>query len=319
MKKMKWLVALAIACSTQVAFADNGDACFDCCDNDAKWSANVDYLLWKTNRSELYLDTDNGSDAADVAEGSRRDCGVRYINPDHESGWRIGLNRACGCWDFGVRYTSYYDSGKVKKSRKHHGDYMEEYTARDASDDVAQGGNGGKKTKYSIDVDMLDVELGYPSALNCGCCGTIRPFVGAQWAWIDEKGKIFDYFKGKLKFKGRGLYLGADAEWNVCNYDFCGCVVPITLVTRASTGILDSEFTVKGRDCDDRKKECLYVTHHELFAGLAFRFCDVGCGDLDVVIGYETQTFNNWREFDSNDDLAALGFGGMTLRLAMDF
>lgn len=319
MKKMKWLVALAIACSTQVAFADNEDACYDCCDNDGQWSANVDYLLWKTNRSELYL---HSGHAPRAAEGGEKDCGTRFVNPDHESGWRVGLSRACGCWDFGLRYTSYYDSAKVKKSEKKHGHYdVDGYVARGAeeSEDAALGGNGGRKSRYSIDMDVLDVELGYPCALNCGCCGTIRPFIGAQWAWIDESAKIYDYFKGKQKFKGAGLYLGAEGEWNVCNYDFCGCVVPITLVTRASTGILDSEFTVKAKYCDNRKKECLYVTHNELLAGLAFRFCDVGCGDLDVLVAYEVHHFCGWREFDSYDDLASLGVGGLTFRLAMDF
>ena len=210
---------------------------------------------------------------------------AKYVNPDYHAGFRLGGRVHCDRWDLGVQWTSFdHDDSK------------------DGED-------------YDVDYDVVDIEAGYTCCFD-RCPGlSFRPFTGVKLAWIDEE---FEEDEQEGDFKGYGLYIGAEGKLHLCDWEVCDRCIPISLIARASTGILDGEFKVEDDD-DDRGDECLYVPVHELYLGLDFKFCDFWCGDADFQIGYEVQSWGSFRQMNSDDDQVNFGIGGLVARFGMTF
>lgn len=270
MKIIKWIFALALLCNVQMASAQVICNPRDMCFSDLKFDLHADYLYWKVCRGDLNYDDC---------------CDAKYINPDYDSGFRLGGRAYYECLDLGIRYTYYYNS----KSKK-----------------------GGK---YWIDYDVVDIELGYTLCWDCKDL-SIRPFLGAKLAWIDEK---YDEPKSseddKIDFKGYGLYIGSEGHLALCNV----CDQTLSLVARGCLGILDGRFKVDRKHASDFKKDCLYIPYLEAFAGLEFGLCSYCDVDADLMIGYEVQQWGDFREFDTRDDLESLGLGGLVVHLNLSF
>lgn len=296
MKILKWFTVAVLVCSSQMATAScNGnlcdpcDPCYDneCCDIcdidfcNLTYTAYVDFLYWKVCRTDLDTEVHDGE--------------AKFLNPCFDPAFRLGFFAHSDCWDFGLRYTRFCTD--QKESLENSGEV----------DDA----------KFCFDFDVLDLETGY----TCKCsCLTIRPFVGAKFAWADDHFETNE-FDSKIDYCGCGIYLGAGGRLPF--YSFCACdrTVPVSLVTRCSTGILDSKFKedVDGDcDCDDSEKHCVYVPYLDAYVGLEFTFCDLCCGDAFLQIGYEAQYWG-WREYDSHNDVAHLGLGGLTMRFGASF
>lgn len=192
-----------------------------------------------------------------------------HSDSDYHWGWRLAGIASWKTWDFGLRYTSFTPDD-------HH---------------------------HEFDYRVLDVEVGY----NCCnlCCGlSLRPFVGGKFAWIEDKHHHHDH----EKVDSQGLYIGLGSRWEVCNWCSCDRNIPIALVTRASTGIMDSDF-----DHEDRR---IYQLYNDLYAGLDFTFCDLWCGwDAFFQIGYEVQYWG----WNHDDEGHHLGLGGLVLRFGANF
>lgn len=295
MKFLKWTIALALLCNVQMGFAQNRNACDPCdpcatsnscslCDIDfcdVEYSVYADFLYWKVSKGDLNMGQDDGKE--------------EYFNPDYDCGYRLGAVARYNNWDLGVRYTSYWTDDKKSK------------------------GSSGD-AKFDFDYDVVDIELGYSCCLDCANA-TIRPFAGAKLAWIDD-----DFDKSdkdgsdtKIDFRGYGLYLGASGRWDLCSFDVCDRSIPIALVGRASTGILDAEFDQDVEDGGgDRKEECLFVPVHDAYLALDLTFCDL-CGiDANLQLGYEVQYWG-WREYNDDEDITHLGLGGLVLRFGASF
>jgi len=208
------------------------------------------------------------------------------ICPDWDWGYRIGGNAKWKDWDLGLRWTSFDTS---TKEHHHH---------------------------YKLDFDVLDIELGYTWHASCAKLA-FRPFIGAKLAWTKEK----LHKHGKCEFEGQGLTLGTEARWDLCGFNACDRMIPMSLLTRASFSVLDGKFDTKSSN-----HECIYVPVYEAFVGLNFGFCDLFCDmDANFAIGYEVQHWGSWREFGGrkddhrNDDIASLGLGGLVLRFGASF
>jgi hypothetical protein len=340
MKLFRLLAAVALLGTAQMAYSANYDCdpcdpCYtgpscDICDIDfcdMEFSVYVDALYWKTNHGNLSYEFP-------LVEGDEPDrhslCG------DYNWGYRLGAAASWNGWDLGLRYTSL----KTSTSRSHLStDELGEVIV--LTDDL--------RVSHKVDFQVLDLELGRTC---CVCEGvTLRPFVGGKFAWIDSKRKFDNTVteiisvepivttnnevKDSIDFDGKGLYIGFDSRWELCSFDLCDMNVPLALVTRASTGILDADFDHKSTFEDliptetsitsSSISKCHYVPVHELYAGLEFAFCGLCNMDAFVQVGYEVQYWGFegytgfFDVFSLDNSSTHLGMGGLVLRFGAGF
>lgn len=279
MKLLRWMFALVLVGSTSLAFAACGS-----CDEGCKGEGtnfcceNTSFFVYG---DVLYWKTCPSD--TDHSGGS-----VHYDQPDHDVGYRIGAQFKCDCKDVGVRYTSYDNSDAYDSSNR-----------------------------YGVEFESVDVEFGYSFCVPC-VDATLRPFIGAKFAWIDE---VFvdsgDVFTSNVD--GIGLYLGSDFRWPFYEACYCDTTYPISLLTRVSWAVLDAEVHQKDTSNGPWDKHCLYVNVIEAFVGveLGLTLCD--CWALDLMLGYEVQNWMGLRRMRDGDDLSSLGFSGLTFRVGSRF
>ncbi len=218
-----------------------------------------------------------------------------YINPDYDSGFRAGFRGGKDQWDIGVCFTRYNTSQRL--------------TIFD-----------GDEFRHQVDFDyqVLDLEAGYTCDFQCGR-GQFRPYFGVKIAWIQDR---FRHFVNRqidedelIDFTGVGLYLGAETRYNICE-----CCVPIALVVSGDVAVLDSVFTQEIFDGNPLWEEKLFVPVLDLFIGLEFDFGTVFCcTDFNLGIGYEVQSWQGWRKYSDNDQLADFGLGGLVVKAGFGF
>lgn len=293
MKHLRNLVLFVMLASAQ--FAYSGEACDPCdpcyttteCDLcnvsfcDMEFELYVDALYWHSNADTFFAE--NNDD----------------VCPDYSWGWRIGGSAYWNTWDFGFRYTAFDASADLSLT---------------PSEDV----NTWEK---KIDFKVFDLEVGRAC---CVCEGILfRPFFGGKFADIEHSetltiGDSVDTLY-KRKFKGSGLYVGADTRWQICSFDVCDRSIPVALVSRVSTGVMDGDFKQQeGESDEDLQEDCQFVPVHEVYAGLEFRMCDLCGAEGFMQLGYEAQYWG-WREASSDSDIAHLGLGGLVLRFGANF
>ena len=161
--------------------------------------------------------------------------------------------------------------------------------------------------KYGIDLDVVDLEARYTWTLDCADV-LFRPFMGTKLAWIVEK---FD--GNKNNYKGFGIYIGTESEWHV--YDMCDTA--ISFVTRGAFGVMDGRHRT---EINDKVKECIFHPYYEVFAGVKLNMGEF-CGFMspDILIGYEAQNWQDFREFWNENDIASMGLGGLVVRIGTEF
>ena len=281
MKWIKWLIGLGLVCNVSPAAADESNNGGFC----GCCPEDMNYSLYVD-----YLYWQVCRQDLDIGGGSRE----HYLTPDYDHAFRVGGGVSCDCWDLQLRYT-YFDTEQ-------------------------RSGHETEAWGYDLDLDMLDIELGYTLALECAdFC--FRPFAGAKLAWVDERFARTDITTSwqTIEFEGYGLYLGANGRWGWCCSEICGTSTSIGFVFRGSIGVLEGEFD-NDTDSNQRGKECLLVPIAELFVGLEFGLCDIGCMEsVTLTVGYEVQSWFGWREIGDDDDMGSLGFGGSVFRVAANF
>jgi hypothetical protein len=307
MKPFRWLTAAVLLGVTQMAQSSPAqcnpcysDAFRNGCENnfcEVEYKAYVDALYWNTRHGDSF-------------------CG------DYNWGYRIGAAASWSGWDLGMRYTSLKNSTR----RADDSPVEEEFFTLE-----------NLRLSQNIDFQILDAELGRSCCVFYGL--TLRPFFGVKFTWIDTQTKfnaeiigtetpLMSTFEAQdsVYLKGKGLYIGFDSRWKMCSFDLWGNNVPLAFVTRASTGILKADFDVKfsitifeGTDfpiVDSFSSDRHYVSIHELYAGLEFRFCKVCNVDALMQIGYEAQV---WQAFNKVESTSHQGIGGLVLRFGAGF
>jgi len=294
MKHLRNLVLFALLASAQFAYsADACDPCDPCytgteCDLcnvdfcDMEFEVYVDALYWHGCSNDLFINSTSD-----------------HISPDYDWGWRIGASAYWNSWDIGFRYTSF--SSKTKN-------------------EVEFGSEVIVDAQYKFDYDVFDIEVGRAC---CICEGILfRPFIGGKFADIKiHHENIFSANEtNKQKLDGCGLYIGFDNRWQMCSFNACDCNIPVALVSRLSTGVLDGDFKFSDSSSEFSVvyKDCQFVPVHELYAGLEFRMCGLCNADAFFQIGYETQYWG-WKDEDGFSDIAHLGVGGLVLRFGANF
>lgn len=300
MKFSKWILGTALLFSAQVASIQGSQACNPCesksschlCDMDfcdVQYDIYADALYWSVCKGDL-----------NVGRTRDEDNKQKYLHPDFDWGYRIGAIAKWKNWDLGLRWTS----------------YETETTAHYAYIPF-------NHAKFHFDYNVLDVEMGYNCCMECGPF-TFRPLVGGKFAWIEDK---FDKHSGgeartKIHYRGYGLYIGMSGKWELCNYSSCDWDIPISLVARATGGVIHSKFRqhvdLVDIDHGGTESECIYTPYGDVYVGLDFRFCDMCGWNSFFQVGYEAQAWG-WREYNHREDITYLGLGGLVLRIGTEF
>lgn len=292
MKHLKVLFALSFILCGSMTHADYAcdpcDPCYQTTDSDCcKFTVYVD---------ALYFHLCSGSLTRDVSNGEDRELA---LDPGYDWGWRLGGNFHKNNWDLGFRYTGY--------SSKTNEDF--------------NPGHSDDQTFFNFNYRVFDLELGRSC---CVCDGLVlKPFAGGKFAIINTAGKRlqFDDHQFLMQHEGNGLYLGLASRWELCRFNSCGYDVPLAFVSRLSTAVLHSDFTIGGDDTGfegDFDKQCLFTPVHEVYLGLELGFDGLCDSEGFFQIGYEAQYWG-WRDYDSADDITHLGLGGMVLRFGTRF
>lgn len=303
---MKFLRNLALGvllASTQFVNAASCDPCDPCGTTSSCDICDIDFCDMDFNvyLDALYWHVCSGDTEREI----RPDGGDNFLHQhdnDWDWGFRVGAQAKWNCWDFGLRYTHFDSNTK------------ENFWLGTEDGDL--------ESVFDFEYKVLDIELGRSC---CACDGlTIRPFAGFKWAHIDVDHKFLDNetVETDMDYKGYGLYLGLSTRWELCSFCVCDRDIPLALVSRFSTGVMDSDFeqSVEGEYdiFGDYIKECLFVPVHELYLGLEFRLCDLCGAEGYFQLGYEAQYWG-WREYNTSDDITHLGLGGMVLRFGANF
>lgn len=288
----KFILCVLLASSQCVYSATECDTCFSetACDLcginfcDMEFTAYIDALYWHVCNGEMTQFIDQGENI--------------HLTQDYNWGWRIGGIAYWKSWDFGFRYTFY--SGKNKEQFSDNMTFVE----------------------YDIAYKIFDIEVGKT------CCffdkWVFRPFFGGKYAWIDMDHMLFEGTEtiSHLSHDSCGLYMGVGTRWQLCSLCVCDRDIPMAIVSRFNTGLMDADFKQENTNSEgennERHEECLFVPNYEVYFGLEFRMCDLCEMDGFFQLGYEAQYWG-WRKTGSSDDITYLGLGGMVLRFGAHF
>lgn len=353
----KWIVALStVVFTTQFAPASAGD-CYECdsgsdcgfslcdCDPCEGWSVYADYLLWRVRKCDL--------DYAYKIEGDLAK-GLYSVDPSYDSGFRVGVLKACDDVDFGVHYTWFQSKDNDSIDVSSAGFALGQTLLSNDNSSMFLDGSPIQYagSEYKFELNQIDVEAGYH--LEVSDCLASRVFGGFRYANIKQKSEtvyandaadiyadsnssaFVDVLHRKSDLDFYGLYLGNKASYSFSDcFDFFGGF---------SLGIGVGEFTqtfdhygknpggvtayTPGDYLDDSCWKSVGVL--DLNLGITFPLCNVCCTDLAFSVGYEfhhwfnLSSFSNFYETGSDSatidqHCCDLGYDGLFVRLSAAF
>jgi hypothetical protein len=218
--------------------------------------AYAEYLLWQvaqdglqyTGHQKVKADT-SGSLVNLKGNISSEKLSSKDIHPDYSSGVRLGLgyllSKKQDGWDVSLEWTGYQG--------KSHGEVHSAGTLTDfliptwgnqfaVSTAISSGIFKKASANWHVNYQTLNLELGRNTFLSRKF--SIRPYVGVQWALIQQEYKakyrapetistdvvggstiaaFTTRFKGENDFQGTGLRFGADTKWYFSShFGLCG-------------------------------------------------------------------------------------------------
>ncbi len=307
------------------------DPCDSFCDG---WSVYGDWLFWKVRRSGLdyTIEGDNFEsprheyDSNTYVPFGKMHC----VDPEYQSGYRIGFAKNFCELDVGVRYTHFKAD---HTNSKYSEDYSLDGTRQHPLDDEAYTSSWGSssindfdyaESGYSLKLDQIDVEAG--KAWDT-CEGLrVRPFVGFRYARIDQHMNTFyDIEDGLtvsefLDIKAYGFYLGAGVRYTFCEcFGLHACLSGGLYIASTSghhnegsgffgngsssssdsssgsgSGSGDNVGSVPEADSDIHVSRCdsdILVGSCDAAFGVSYELHNCFCGNWMFAAGYE---FHNW-------------------------
>ncbi len=321
---------------------ETNDCGFSLCDCDPcdGWSIYADWLYWNTRKCDLDYAVTFGS-----GEESGNIKSLNGVCPSWDSGFRVGILKACGDVDFGVHYTYFKstDSAHVETENTIGITQIGDEFIGLSTVDYAGA-------SYDLTLNQIDLEMGY--AMEVSDCLAARLFSGFRYASIDQKFNVtYAESAGDLKGTGTGngvdrvikkndmdfygLYLGSKASYSVSDcFDFFGGMSFGIGAAEFSRGFTHT-YTDGGTDwvypvtlADDCWR---VVSVMDFNLGLTYHLSDCLCADWAFSVGYE---FHNWLDaqdfigFHSGEDSGELhldrhtenlGFDGLFVRVSAAF
>jgi len=249
--------------------------CNPCCDwfSDCEFSVFGEYLYWDVCRSSGQL--------ASVTTTSATDFALLHFGSNYQSGYRVGGSLQASCWNFLVRYTS-IDSTKSLVQPQAAGEYS---------------------LREGFDYSVVDIQLGREIYLR-GLCGSLTPFIGLKFGWIDETMQIEEVAAAvttatvKNDLSSYGVSLGANFYWQI--WKEC---IPVAFIARGSVALLkgrfqtpDAERFVDGvlNETMTSFNRCTMNFVPNLYVGLDFDLFCCDCFNVNAQLGYEAEIWTSY-------------------------
>ncbi len=290
---MQWknFLFVAILSLTSVLTAD------ECCDPCNGWDAHIDYLYMKARNCHF--------DYAIPFDGTNAIGSVKSLSPEYDSGFRIGFDKECDCFTYGVNYTWFRSNRTTTTTEPVTGDLagtllIDAYTA------VTQATIDLARAKWDLDYDLVDITAGYH--LCSSECLDFSMFGGVKLAFINQDFEAlystnvditgatntFDRVNQKLDMDAYGLQFGFNTDYN--GWNCLGLYGLFSLDVLAADFDRTFRYTTSANGGlttltrADLKENCWdIVSVLNLGIGLKYRF--QSCLDSTLSIGYE---FHQW-------------------------
>lgn len=347
MSLKKWMMALtALIMTTQTAPAQAEDCGFDlcACDPCEGWTVYADYLYWKPRTCNL--------DYVIVSEEENVVTALKGVCPKWESGFRVGVQKACEDIYFGVHYT-YFDSNAFSSIQAD--GHLLPTLAGQRQTNFGAGNVRYAEAEYGVTFNQIDIEAGYLMEVNN--CLEATPHLGFRFASIDQSleaaysaDRNYPDHRHDPSDRSYELYKKNDADFygfsfgSKASYTFCDCVNLFGDLTYG-IGVADIDRNYIGYRIDPSQKEnkieksanlstdCCWksATFLDLTFGVSFPMCGI-CGvDWAIAVGYE---FHHWNglegflDYDSGNAASeshidhhsnSVGFDGLFVRIATTF
>jgi len=316
-KKLKFALNLFLTTAIGYTYADPAFLCdgeqTSCCVCQPKCGQGfitAEFLYWRPHLDGLDLCIPgNASDTVlpdgriiSIFRGKERDPKFEW-NP----GFRIGAGYSYGCnqWDIGAFWTHFNSK--------------------------AHGSQFNNKSRWNIDLDVLDFVTGYQCCLNA--CWTLRPYVGIRGARIDQKlhqGGLPNFtvfsilddnligINNKQKFEGIGPLFGLEADVSIgrgFSLYINGAVS--WLYGRNRIQLIDSLATTDVIDyCHTDKKTNSILTATDASLGVRWATCFCSDKHFYLQLGFE---HHNYYSYDRIGDHGDLSFDGIQLGAGVQF
>ena len=313
----------------------------DCCDSNGL-GVHADWIFWQARVCDL--------DFAVPFDGTNAIGDVRKVDPDYEHGFRVGVDKTCGCWSFGGNYTYYRARASGAFADLTNGDIAGTRIVPDYSL-LTQGTIHNASANWDMNFDTADIMMGY-QILSCGCFEA-NLIGGVKLAYIDQnmnttysfttqgEGPVLnvDAIRQKIDMDAYGASLGFEPSYHlsrcmdlygVFSYDALIGKFDRTFHYQTTSGANNPVVRANLRD------DCWsWIGVANLVVGVRSKWDDMFCGKGSVIFsaGYE---FHHW--FDAagflghqNVDntnanlitidrcLKAMGFDGPFVRLEATF
>lgn len=215
---------------------------------------------------------------------------IRYSNLDYDSGIRAAVSWEKDCSSILLRYT--------------------DFSTKDLSHLFAESDDF---VYYELDYKTFDLELSHKMAFQYCPDVSFDFFLGLENIRVNEKIEDDENEQRKMKVKGLGPYLGVE-------FRYAFDCVPISFLVRGSSAVILGNAKLDSIDPDyQREKLDMFFVKNTLFGGVAYTFPNFSCFSGELSLGYEVQSWKNWKETDTRSEIESFGIGGFILSAALSF
>jgi len=337
---LKKLCVVSVLFSMLLSIKVTGNEYNSCCCEgvyDSEWTLYADYLYWRTRRCDLDFALQYGGDS--VQPIGRE---LYSVEPEYNSGYRIGVVRQCDCLFFDLAYTHFHDEQKNGvQSVLIDGVLDLSDTFLPTRTFVTPGGTSTlAKSAWDLDYDVVDILAGYGLS-NCGCLETYV-FGGLKLAFIDQRlyttydrevvTLTFEPYSVKQTYDldAYGIDLGIGANYTLCGcFNFYGRFYYDVLLGNIDRAFIQNPELTTGVSTIDLRDTCwaaINVANLAFGVGYDYKFCGCCVNSLSISIGYEFHKWINLLDFyqfntEYSIENSSQGFGldGLVIHFALGF
>ncbi len=184
----------------------------------------TEFLWWVAKEEGLYY-VQNGYTGATTSalppDATKNfDGHLEKVHPHFRPGFRIGLGGNMGYdeWDLFLNWTWFKSTARGSKQ----GALLTLWSHPEVSDELGNPqGATSAKARWHLHLNLLDLEMGRAFWVGKHC--SLRPFIGARAAWIDQHFHIHydltttpetdSHLSAVSNFEGGGVRTGVDTRW----------------------------------------------------------------------------------------------------------
>jgi hypothetical protein len=297
-----------------------------------------DYLYWRTCKDNL-----NYAARILVKDDKISDLSLKRIGDTWHAGYRATLGYSpCETYTALVRYTNYQNDAKATTCPSEKPLVHIAPTRPPFAKDCLQGCLEPIKAHYTLDLQLLDLELGSHTSPYGACSFSIQPYGLLRIASIKqsisssyrEVNASAHYIKEKNNLEGYGALAGAKALFRAfCCMDFFGRVALGGFYGTSKLHLEETVFDQKTAALNNpyhiKAKLCSPFFTTEVAGGIRIELYELFNSLLSLEVGYELNGFFDMQDFLSfiengqivqfSHSKSNLRFDGAFMRLAATF